>query len=163
MITRRTMGFIRRVLSSVLVAAGIVLVLAGLTSALGSGVTGLVASAALVSALLYAGGTWFAPPPPTAAASMLVLFDRSGRVVAGSRTGEPLGAYFSPRLGAEIDRHVSTVFAGASVHFVPDPRSATPLVMVPVRATDGTIPLAILTTAAAVSIALDAESVSAVV
>jgi hypothetical protein len=156
------MGSIRRVFSSILLAAGVVLVLAGLTSALGSGVTGLVAGVALVSALLYAGATWFAPPP-LVATPLLVLFDRSGRVVAGFRAGEPLAARFSRSRAADIDRHVATVFAGASVHVMPDPHDATTLVMVPVRAADGTIPLAILTTASAVSVALDAESVSAVV
>jgi hypothetical protein len=159
-----TMMRAKRLLSTALLGAGVVLVIAGLTPALGSGPTGFIASAALVAALLYAGASWFAPlAAPVDSSSLLVLFNRAGLIVAGAGAGQRLGDRFSRELGTAIEPHVATVFAGASVHFVAGAAGAPALVMVPVRAADGTIPLALLTTVSAFSVALDAEAVSAVV
>jgi hypothetical protein len=50
-------------LSSLLMAAGIVLVFYGFSSALGFTVTGTLASVAAIAALLYAGGVIFGSAP----------------------------------------------------------------------------------------------------
>ena len=53
------MDQIRRVTSGILLGAGIALVLAGLSAALGSTIPAILASLAVVAALLFAGGVWF--------------------------------------------------------------------------------------------------------
>ena len=49
----------RRVASAILFVGGVAVIFFGLSSALGFSVTGLVASAAAIAALLYAGAVWF--------------------------------------------------------------------------------------------------------
>jgi hypothetical protein len=70
MITRwNGMVPLNRVLSSVLLASGIVLVFAGLSAALGFTAPGMIASIAVIGTLLYTGSVWFSSPPVIAIAA----------------------------------------------------------------------------------------------
>lgn len=59
----------KRLVSSFLMAAGIVLVFYGFSSALGFTTVGVLASVAAISALLYAGGVLFGSAPATQSAA----------------------------------------------------------------------------------------------
>jgi hypothetical protein len=120
MISRWLDQQVRRILSSLLLASGIVLVFAGLSAALGSGVPGMLASIAAITALLYAGGVWFGGAPLVrrpAGAGMVIVFDRELKVAAGFAMGEPVVSQFPDAVRPEIEKRCRAALRGESAQF----------------------------------------------
>jgi hypothetical protein len=114
-----------RLLSSVLLASGIVLVFAGLSAALGFTAPGMIASIAVIATLLYAGGVWFSAPPAIAVpagAETVLVFDRELLVAAGPGAGTPLLTRFPADLRPEIEVRCCAALRGESHRFVCDSR-----------------------------------------
>jgi hypothetical protein len=114
------MGTIKRLASSMLLAAGLVLVFAGLSHALGFSVPAMAASIAVITALLYAGGVWFGGTPavPLAAGvSSVSVFDRDLHVVAGSAVGTRITQRFPAALRPRIEAHCRAALRGESSGF----------------------------------------------
>ncbi len=117
---RNTMRVVKRALSSVLLAAGVVFVYAGVSAALGFTPAGIVASVAAIAALLYAGGVWFggAPGQLTAAgAAKVFVFDRLLQVVTGPATGASLLAQFPAAIRPELEMRCQMALRGEHTHF----------------------------------------------
>ena len=115
------MAPLNRILSSVLLAAGIVLVFTGLGAALGFTLPGVVASVSAIAALLYAGSTWFGPPPAvplSLGAPTVMVFDRDLRVTAGPGAGSGVLSQFPPAIRPEIEIRCRAALAGESTRFV---------------------------------------------
>jgi hypothetical protein len=142
------MAHLKRLVSSVLLAFGVLLVFLGLIGALGSTPTGVLASTAAIAALLYAGGIWFGAAP-TGQVSGIVLpilvFDRDLRVVSGAGAGQPLSLQFPEMFRAEIERRCAVALAGTSTRF-PCLHNGKMMVFdaVPVRTAEGTVVYGIL-------------------
>src|SRR4051812_33761414 len=110
----------KRVFSSVLLAAGIVSILAGLTAAFGLTLGGVVASVAVVAALLYAGGLWLGGQSSSIAApgaEVVIVFDRSLRVTAGRVCGSSVMTQFPEALRPEIEMRCRLALRGEHTHF----------------------------------------------
>ena len=137
----------KRILASVLLAVGVVLVFAGLSASLGLTTLGVLGSAAAIAALLYAGAVWFgAGTIPQAAARLpIVVFDRSGRIVAGEAAGESVSSQFPEMLRPEIERRCRAALGGVSERF-PCLHNGRMVVFdaVPVRRADGAVVYGIL-------------------
>jgi hypothetical protein len=103
----------------VFLAAGVLLVLLGLIAALGFTPAGMLASVAMMTALLYAGAVWFRQPLPPVipAATPVVVFDRDCRAVTGPAAGQFLPTLYPEMLRPEIERRCRTALAGAGVRF----------------------------------------------
>jgi hypothetical protein len=130
----------QRVGSSVLLAGGVILVFAGLASALAFSVSSMITIAAAIVALLYAGGVWFGRVPRDAAA--VVLFTPQLTVAAGPLAGQALADLFPIPLRKEIDEQCRAALAGESRRF--SPVGAGTFEAVPVRSADGLIVYGIL-------------------
>ena len=114
------MGLVKRVVSSLLLASGIVLVFAGLSNALGFSPTGILASVAAIAALLYAGGVWFGGSPAqltTPGADTVLVFDRLLQIVSGPGTGTSLLAQFPAPIRPELEMRCRMALAGQHTHF----------------------------------------------
>jgi len=98
-----------------LLAGGVVLVFAGLSSALDYSLPGIVASVAAIAALLYAGGVWFGDAPR--ADPSLLLFTPSLAVARGPLAGHAVSALFPDDMRPEIDARCRDALAGAATHF----------------------------------------------
>jgi hypothetical protein len=112
---------VKRILSSLLLAAGMLLVFTGLTAALGFTVPGMIASIGVMAALLYAGGVWFGPGAATAPAgapASVVLFDRDLHIAAGPGAGFPLLARYPAALRPELEVRCRAALRGESTRFV---------------------------------------------
>ncbi len=110
---------VRRLVSSLLLAAGIVLVFAGM-SALGFGTGGLVAAIGVIAALLYAGAVRFGPAPPVVAPAggeRVIVFDRSLHIVSGATPGTPLLSQFPAAVRDELEVHCRAALRGEHTHF----------------------------------------------
>ena len=117
------MAVVNRLLSSVLLATGVVLVFAGLSEALGFTALGVVASMAAIAALLYAGAAWFgAPPamPALAGAGTITVFDRDLRVASGPNAGASILHAYPAAVRAEIEARCRAALDGHSTHFTCD-------------------------------------------
>jgi hypothetical protein len=138
-----------RLVSTALLALGVLMVFAGLTRAFGFTLVGIVATIAAIAALLYVGGVWFgapaAAPPAAAAATPLLVFDRDRRVVSGPTVGQPLSLQFPEILRAEIEQRCRMALAGTATRF-PCLHNGRMVVFdaIPVRTADGTIVYGIL-------------------
>ena len=111
------MASLKRHASSLLFAGGLLIVFGGLSAALGFTLTGILASLAVVAALLYAGGVWFGAAPDVLSPTVFV-FDRDLRIAAGPRAGEAVVSCFPVPMRAEIERRCTSAIAGHSSHFV---------------------------------------------
>ena len=146
----------KRVLSSLMLGAGVVLMFAGLSSALGFSPGAMLASAAAIATLLYAGATWFTPPAPTVSsdhgAQPLLIFNRAGRIVSGPAAGETLASQFPERVRGEIERRSTAALTGTGVRFLcfVDDRPVM-FDALPVRNIDGAVEYGILVWAESVS------------
>lgn len=129
-----------RVGSSVLLAGGVVLVFAGLASALAFSLTGMIASAAAIAALLYAGAVWFGAPARIDAS--VILFTPQLTVAAGPLTGRAVLDLFPAPLRREIDAQCRAALAGQASRF--SPADGKTFDVAPVRAADGVIVYGIL-------------------
>jgi hypothetical protein len=113
----------KRLASSVLLATGIVVVVAGLSAALGFTVTGMVVSIAAIATLLYAGAMWFGQPPATiapAGAETVIVFDRSLHIAAGATPGTPLLSQFPAAVRDTVEVHCRAALRGEHSHFACD-------------------------------------------
>lgn len=113
------MGVVRNVSSALLLACGVVLTFAGLSSALGFTVGGVVATIAAIAALLYAGGAWLSRPPVLAAngADTIIVFDQWLRAASGPAPGVPVPDQFPAAMRSEIDAHCRAALRGDHTHF----------------------------------------------
>jgi len=115
------MEVVKRLVSSVLLAGGIVFVFAGLSAALGFTAAGMLTSIAAIAALLYAGGAWFSSTPQTFATAggseTVIVFDRSLRIAAGATPGTPLLSHFPEPLRPEIETACRLALRGEHTHF----------------------------------------------
>ena len=110
----------KRALSSLLLACGLVTILAGLSTAFGFTPLGLLASVSLVAALLYAGGLWFGGAPSSIAApgaDLVIVFDRSLKVTAGPAPGTSVGMQFPEPIRSEIEMRCRLALRGEHTHF----------------------------------------------
>jgi hypothetical protein len=140
------MAHLKRLVASVLLAAGMLLVFGGLSAAVGFTPSGIVASIAVIAALLYAGAVWFGPVarvPGAGAPVPLVVFDRHGRIVTG----------------AEIEQRCAAALAGTGSRF-PCLHQGRMVVFdaLPVRSADGAIVYGILLSADAEPAAIAATA-----
>jgi len=110
----------KQAFSSILLAAGIVTILAGLTAAFGFSIGGVVAAIALVAALLYAGGLWFGAGSASIVApgaDLVIVFDRSLRITAGPAPGRSVMTQFPDPLRTEIEMRCRLALRGEHTHF----------------------------------------------
>jgi hypothetical protein len=114
------MRFAKNAASSLLMSAGVALTFLGLSAALGFTAGGMVASAAAVAALLYAGGTWFSRPSASAppGSATIVVFDRRLRVVTGASSGVSVSAVFPPSIRSDIETRCEAALRGEPSHFI---------------------------------------------
>ena len=129
-----------RVGSFVLLAGGVFLVFAGLTSALGFSVSGIIASAGAIAALLYAGAVWFGAP--TRSDVSVLLFTPQLTVAAGPLAGRVLVELFPPAARRDIESGCRAALAGQSQRVVGAQGQA--FEAAPVRGADGAIVYGVL-------------------
>jgi hypothetical protein len=111
---------VKRALSSVLLACGIVLVFFGWSTAPGFTPAGMVASVAAIAALLYTGTTWFGGSPgqfTAPGAGTVMVFDRLLQVVTGPATGGSLLAQFPAAIRSELEMRCRMALRGEHTHF----------------------------------------------
>jgi hypothetical protein len=108
-----------RLIASVFLAAGVLLVLVGFIAALGFSLRGTLTSIAATVALLYAGAVWFRQAPQTAAhaGTPVVVFDRDCRAVTGPAVGQFLPLQYPEMLRPEIERRCRAALDGAGERF----------------------------------------------
>ena len=134
-----------RIGSYVLLAGGVFLVFAGLAAALEFSASGMIASAAAIAALLYAGGVWFGGAPRVDAS--VVLFTPQLTVAVGPLAGRSVADLFPIPLRKEIDALCQAALRGEARRIAPDAGAA--IEAAPVRAADGAIVYGILISGAA--------------
>jgi hypothetical protein len=132
----------KRAISLCLLAAGVILVFAGVNSAVGFSAIGVIASAAAVAALLYSGAVWFGTAdrrqPP--GRDSIFVFDRTLRVAHGALRGAHLTACFPPPARAALEARCREALAGTGARFSYEAGGERlDFDAVPVRAADGTI------------------------
>jgi hypothetical protein len=142
------MAHLKRLVSSVLLVVGVLLVFLGLIGALGFTPTGVLAITAAIAALLYAGAIWSGALLSGQVSGIMLpilVFDRDRRVVSGAGAGKPLSLQFPEMLRAEIERRCAVALAGTSTRF-PCLHNGKLMVVeaVPVRKTDGMVVYGIL-------------------
>lgn len=124
--------------ASVLLAAGIVLVFTGLSSALGFTVSGMLASVAAIAGLLYAGGIWFgASAKRVPAGADALMFDHRLTLT----TGTSLLLQFPEPLHAEIQARCLAALAGERTRFT---AGARVFQVLPVVDADGVVAYGVL-------------------
>ena len=146
----------KRVLSSLMLGTGVVLMFAGLSASLGFTPGAMLASAAAIATLLYAGATWFAPPAWKTASGApvqpLIVFDRTRRIVAGPAAGQTLASQFPELVRGEIERRSVAALTGNGARFLcfVDDRPVM-FDALPVRNIDGAVEYGILVRTESVS------------
>jgi len=133
-----------RVASVVLLAGGVVLVFAGLASALGYSLSGMIASSAAILALLYAGGVWFGGTAP--GDRSVLLFTQTLTVASGPFAGRPVANLFVETGRAGIEDGCRRALAGEASRFS---CGSKPFVASPVRSAEGLILYGVLLSGAA--------------
>ena len=114
------MRLVRRALSLVLLACGIVLVCAGLGTTIGFTPAGMAASVVAIAALLYAGGLWLGGASPqltTPGADTVMVFNRLLQVVSGPAAGTSLLAQFPAPIRPELEMRCRMALRGEHTHF----------------------------------------------
>jgi len=130
----------RRAGAFVLLAGGVCLVFAGLSSSFAFSTSGMITTAAAIAALLYAGGVWFGDTPRTDCS--VVLFTPQLTVAAGPMAGRTVAELFPIALRKEIDAQCRAALAGRASHFTPGGEGGFDAA--PVRGADGLIVYGIL-------------------
>jgi hypothetical protein len=142
------MAPLKRLVASVLLGCGVLLVFTGFSSALGFTPLGIVASLAAIATLMYAGAAWFPAAPASAPIrEPLLVFDRHCRIVGGPAAGEALASRFPEILRPEIERRCAAALNGTSARF-PCLQNGRMVIYdaLPVRAADGEVVYGILLT-----------------
>ena len=114
---------------------------AGVASALGYSYGGMLATAAAVVALLYAGGVWFGASTTTDRS--VILFTHALTVASGPMAGRPVGELFPDAMRAAIDEHCRRALDGQSTRFTCG-AAAQPFAVSPVRSAEGAIVYGVL-------------------
>jgi hypothetical protein len=96
----------------------------------------MVASAAVIAALLYAGGVWLGVPPERID-PQVVLFTRELTVASGPSLGRPVRELFPGALGSAIEDGCRQALEGRAARFTPAP--GHPFAVSPVRSPEGAI------------------------
>lgn len=122
--------------SLVALAAGIILVFGGLSSAFGFSVAGMIASGAAIVALLYAGGVWFGATPVRPDPGV-VLFTRELTIASGPSSGQSVVDLFPESMRAAIAEHCRMALEGRAARFTSSEGDA--FTVSPVRAPEGAI------------------------
>ena len=130
--------------SYVLLAGGVLLVFAGLTTALGFSTSGIVASGAAIAALLYAGAVWFGAS--ARADTSVLVFTPQLIVAVGPLSGRPLLELFPPGDRSSIDAQCRAAIDGRSNHFS---AAGQTFDAAPMRGADGGVVYGILVAGAA--------------
>jgi len=120
--------------SLVLLGGGLVLVFAGVASALGFSWWGMLASIAAIVALLFAGGVWFGAPP--ASDSSVVLFTHTLVVASGPHTGRPLVELYPGANRKAIEDGCRAALAGHATRFA---SASQRFAVSPVRSQEGAV------------------------
>ena len=129
-----------RIASFVLLAGGVLLVFAGLTAALGFSTSGVIASAAAIAALLYAGGVWLGP---SARADLsVVLFTPELTVAAGPLAGRAVVDLYPLPMRKEIDARCRAAIGGQGQRFTP--AAGRTFEAAPIRSADGAVVYGVL-------------------
>lgn len=122
--------------SFVLLAGGLVLVFAGVSSALGFSLWGMAATTAAIVALLYAGGVWFGTPPPAADGSV-VLFTHALTVASGPHAGRAIADLYPASIRPSIEDGCRRALAGQPTRFTFE--GSAPFATSPVRSAEGAV------------------------
>lgn len=130
----------------VALAAGIALVFAGLSSALGYSITGMTASLAAIAALLYAGAVWFGAAPASPDLDVIV-FTRDLIAASGPSAGRPIADLFPGASRAAIDEHCRLALDGHATRLTVAP--GVVVLLSPVRSPEGAIVCGVLLSGAA--------------
>jgi hypothetical protein len=147
-----------RAASFVLLAGGVALVFAGLSSAFGFSITGMIASAAAIVALLYAGAVWLGAPAAPSDPDV-VLFTPALTVASGPSLGRPVVELFPEPVRARLEIACREALEGRAARFSPHPGHG--FAVSPVRSPDGAVVYGLLLSGRAAA-AADAAVMSAV-
>ncbi len=126
--------------STVLLAGGVFLVFAGLSAALGFSMSGIIASAAAIVALLYAGSVWFGAAPRED--YTIVLFTPALVIANGPMAGRPVTELFTETMRREIESRCRAALDGLPSHFSCVP--GREFHAAPVHSTDGAVTFGLL-------------------
>jgi hypothetical protein len=138
-----------RLASSLLFAAGLALVFAGVSRTLGTTAPGMLASTVAIAALLYAGGVWFATPM-TDGPSILV-FNHTLEISGGPLAGKPVVSQFPMWMRGEIRRRCEAAIAGEYARFTcSDGFRARTFDAAPITNGEGTVVCGVLIEGAAI-------------
>jgi hypothetical protein len=137
-----TMAHRHKIVSTVLLLAGVGLVFAGMTSAFHFSLPGSIAALAAVGGLLYAGGVWFGNVVPDEPS--VVLFDRHLIVVSGALPGRPVGDLFPLSVRRDVEQRCREAFDGRSTRFSIPNYARRRFEVAPIRTADGLVAYGIL-------------------
>ena len=147
---KTTMAQAKRILSLLLLATGVLLVFAGVTAAVGFSLSGIIASAAAIAALLYSGAVWFGGSQRSDPERLETVFvyDRSLLVASGARRGYPITSCFPASVRADLEARCRAALAGDGARFsCTNGTARVDFDAVPVRTADGVIVYGLLMTA----------------
>jgi hypothetical protein len=136
-----------RAASLVLLGGGLVLVFAGVASALGFSWWGMLASVAAIVALLYAGGVWFGAAP--AADSSVVLFTHTLVVASGPHAGKPIADLYPGANRKALEDGCRAALTGRATRFA---SASQRFAASPVRSQEGAVVYGLLLTGAAAAV-----------
>jgi hypothetical protein len=106
----------RRLVSSILFAAVVVLIFAGASTTLGTSAPAMLASTVAVTALLYTWGLWFAAGRAGDEPSILV-FNHTLMISGGPLAGKPVVSQFPIWMRSEIRTRCEAAIAGEYSRF----------------------------------------------
>ena len=130
--------------SFVLLAGGVALVFAGLASALGYSLSGMIASGAAIVALLYAGGAWFGAASQSD--RTVLLFTHALLVASGPMAGRAVADLFADGMRSGIEEGCRKALLGQSSRFTCASRL---FAASPVRSSEGAVVYGLLLSGAA--------------
>jgi hypothetical protein len=138
-----------RIISTVLLLAGVGFVFAGMSSALDFSLPGIIAAVATIAGLLYAGGTWFGGA--AAGEPFVLIFDRRLTIVSGGHPGRPVGDLFPLGVRRDVEQRCREAFDGRSIRFsIPGHEDRSRFEVAPIRTADGLVAYGILLSGAMV-------------
>ncbi len=137
-----TMAHRHKIVSTVLLLAGVGLVFAGMSSAFHFSLPGIIAALAAVGGLLYAGGVWFGNVVPDEPS--VVLFNRHLIVVSGAPPGRPVGDLFPLSVRRDVEQRCREAFDGRSTRFSIPGSARRRFEVAPIRTADGLVAYGIL-------------------
>jgi hypothetical protein len=127
-----------RLASTVLLAGGVIFVFGGLSQALGYSIAGLLASAAAIAALLYAGGVWFGAAPSRETLSV-ILYTPDLLIASGPSAGRPLVDAVAAIDRLELEIQCRDALAGRPSRMSPARGNSPAFAASPVRDSEGTV------------------------